>query len=329
MKLEHAGLDRRLELIVGYFFSIAVIIVLGLFIYWMIKANFFQIKDTYTTYYKFGNDINIGTTVTLNGIIVGEVVSIDIDNSNRIKVNIRIKDKYRNWIREDSVAKIVRPLLIGNKQISITAGSRNYPVLPPGSVLLSEESSEFIDLVSGVSLQEFVDKFGLNLGKDDEANPITVRDLYDQAITSLVTLNEFQNTMKLMNRNMEALGYNMGVMGESVVKMNEGFQTINQGFGEMSGSINGMTRSLSGFDNTFQDLNRGITGMGQGINGMDNSFNEVKESLQDFGPFSDKLTSFLDELQILIEAMGSNWLFKNDVQRIKAERERARQQQQR
>ena len=105
------------EIMVGYFFTMAILMLIIFVGFMLFSAKWFLFETTYTIYYTYGNDIKKGTLVTLNGLEIGQVKTIDIDDKNRLKVVISVAAKYVNKIREDSVAKIVRPLLIGNKQI--------------------------------------------------------------------------------------------------------------------------------------------------------------------------------------------------------------------
>ena len=288
---------KKNELFVSFFFAIGIILIIIFLLFMFFRSNWFFLSNSYITYYEYGSDIKSGTIVTLNGIKVGEVKKVDIDELNRIRVDFTVLKKYRSKIKKDSVAKIVRPLLIGNKQINISAGSIGGKVLSPGSVLLSEDSSELIDLVSGRSLQSFIDKLGMNPDSivDDELGKISVRDIYDKAVSSLVTMNEFQVSLREMSMSMKAFA-----------------DSIN----DMSINMQDMGKSLE----SMKSMSVSMDGMGGGMKGMSVSFEELSESISEFKPLSEKIIPMLENLDIILEAIQRNSLLRKDVERVKKEK---------
>lgn len=289
---------KRKEIFVGYFLSIALLIIISFFIFLIFRSKLFFLTNSYLTYYEHGNDIKIGTVVTLNGINVGEVKKVEIDRDNKIKVFLTVLKRYRKKIRTDSTAKIVRPLLIGNKQIDILAGSNNSEIIPPGSIIKSEESSELIDLISGRSLQAFIDKIGLNPDmSNDKFEHISVREIYDKAVTSLVTLNEFQKSLKEMGVSLKNFSANI-----------EG----------MSDNMNLMASSME----NMEKLSISLENMNTGMEKFSKSFNELNKNLDEFEPVTEKLLPFIENLDILVEALQNNILLKKDIEKIKKEKEK-------
>lgn len=280
---------KKKEIFVGYFLSIAILIMISFFIFLIFRSKLFFLTNTYLTYYEYGSDIKTGTVVTLNGINVGEVKKVEIDEENKIKVFLTVLKRYKKKIKSDSIAKIVRPLLIGNKQINISAGRRDSKILLPGSVIKSEDSSELIDLISGRSLQAFIDNLGLNPDtSDDSFEHITVREIYDSAVSSLVTLNEFQKSLKELGLSMKTFSTNIEGMSNNMNNMAVSMQSM----GELS-------KSMDKFSKEFNGLNK---------------------NLQDFEPITDKLLPFIEKLDILVEALQNSILLKKDVEKIKKEK---------
>ena len=287
---------KKKEIFVGYFLSIALLIIISFFIFLIFRSKLFFLTNTYITYYEYGNDIKIGTVITLNGINVGEVKKVEIDYENKIKVFLTVLKKYREKIRSDSIAKIVRPLLIGNKQINISAGSNNFKILPPGSVIQSEDSSELIDLISGRSLQAFIDKIGLNPDtSDDISDYISVREIYDKAVTSLVTLNEFQKSLKEMSISLKTFSANI-----------EG----------MSDNMNLMASSMQ----NMEKLSKSLESMKTGMEKFSKSFNDLNKNIDELEPVTETLIPFIENLDLLVEALQNNILLKKDIEKIKKEK---------
>ncbi len=325
----------QFEIFVGYFFTISLMIVVIIIFILLFRSKFNIMQVSYIAYYQYGNDIKEGTIVTLNGINVGEVKKVQIDKDNRIKATLSVWRKYTIKIRRDSVAKIVRPLMIGNKQISISPGLDLYPILPPGGVIKSEESSEIVDLISGQSMQDFIDRMGLNPSildsTDDSFQKITVREIYDQAISSLVILNEFQKSIKSMTEAMSRLDRTMVGMSQGLSEMSgsmramselsESMKTLNTGMNDMNKSMSGVSSGMNSLGVEMKNMTKNfalvsdsITGMGDTMDDLNKEFSKTFDELT---PLSEKVMLFITELQIITEAVGNNWLFKADIDKIR------------
>ncbi len=79
-------------------------------------------------------DIQPGTSVRLNGMRVGSVSRVDLvkkpDNSNRrIKFELRIEQRFQNFIRDDSAASLITANLLGNRYVSIQPGPLGAPLI--------------------------------------------------------------------------------------------------------------------------------------------------------------------------------------------------------
>ncbi|OHD12050.1 MAG: hypothetical protein A2086_04170 [Spirochaetes bacterium GWD1_27_9] len=316
------------EIMVGYFFTMAILMLIIFVGFMLFSAKWFLFETTYTIYYTYGNDIKKGTLVTLNGLEIGQVKTIDIDDKNRLKVVISVAAKYVNKIREDSVAKIVRPLLIGNKQINITPGSPELPFLPPRSIIAGEESSELVDLVSGTSLEKFIKDIGLDLNSnisEDPSKKVTVRDLYNYALTSLITLNDLQKSFKVMSSNMGTLSGSMNKMNDSFATM----QTFSNSLDKMSGGINNLTGSMTDLkqiSSSIIELKSTMGSLSQTFGTLNSSLDKLDRNLTtnlgDINILKEKLVTFLDSMEILSEALQSSSLLKSDVEKIKKMREK-------
>lgn len=298
----------HIEIAVGYFFSLFVIFILVLVIFMIFNRNISLFHNEYFSFYEYADGINNGTEVTLNGIKVGEVKSLDIEANHRVKVIFTVDKKFSGMVTKDSVAKIVRPLMIGNKQINIIPGKKG--TLPAGSEVKSEDSSEFIDLVSGMSLQKYIDKLGINeKSSSDSDDYVSVRDIYDRAISSLVLLNELQLTMKGLNESMNSLSYaiyamneplkGMSQLSEAIVPMTESMQQVSS----LSDSMYSVSEEMSGVTDSFDKMSDTLLGL--------------SSDLKTLEPTIEKFPGLIDRLDLLLRATEKSWLLKREVDMIK------------
>ena len=102
-----------------------------------------------------------GATVRVSGKDAGEVLDIEVppDPSKKFRVKMRITEELHPLVRTDSVAAIQTDGLVGNKFLSVSSGTRDKPMAPPGSTIPGREAFEFTDLMGQVSstLQEVND----------------------------------------------------------------------------------------------------------------------------------------------------------------------------
>ncbi|OHD50672.1 MAG: hypothetical protein A2Y29_15440 [Spirochaetes bacterium GWE2_31_10] len=312
---ENIKRNRMLERIVGYFFSKIIVISIGLVIFLSFKGEISFFKSKYVAYYQSGSGLIKGTVVTLNGIIIGEVTKVAIDDRNRIEVTMSISNKYHDKIKRDSVAKIVRSMLIGSKQISISPGSDTSAMLPPGSVLRAEDSSELVDLISGVSIDKFVKaldikKTFLDFTGDDM---VTAKELYEQGVSALVLMNEFQKSLKDMSFTMYNLSKSLNEMGGDLKSMG----VLSQSIEVMSSSL----KDLSLLSKSMTDISKSITGVNKGFDGVTNAMNSITGEARDLKPAIEKIDLLMDDLSILLLAMQKSWMFKTEVDLVKKEKE--------
>lgn len=310
--------NHHFEVAAGYFFSFLLIICIGIAVFLAFQGELFFLKHRYVAYYEFGSGLSKGTTVTLNGIVIGDVVEVSIDERNRIEVVMSISRKHSSKIRRDSTAKVVRPMLIGAKQIFITPGSQHSAILPPGSVIRSSDSSELVDLISGISIDKFVKDLDLKKSFFDfsDDNMITARELYEQALSAMLIMNEFQKSIKDMS-------YNMSSLTKTMTNMSSDLQSMN----ELSSSITAMSESLgqlSDLSKSMYDIGKSISGVNKGFDGVTNAMVDITSEVRDIRPSIEKIDFLIDDLAILLLAMQKSWMFRNEVDSVKRELERER-----
>lgn len=118
-----------------------------------------------------------GAVVRLAGIDVGEVTRIQFSEDpkeRRVFVQFNIMERYRNRIREDSLASIQTEGVLGDKYISISMGSPSEPVLMHGDWIGTSDPLEFLSYMNKAS--EILDntagisrKVNFLLGEDQDS----------------------------------------------------------------------------------------------------------------------------------------------------------------
>lgn len=114
------------------------------FIIFMIGSEKRVFQSQYTLKCTFSDisGLRIGAPVQLAGVDVGFVDDIRFPKDlmkKDIEVTLKVAEKYKERIREDSVATINTQGLLGDKYIFVSVGSSDKPVLKEGDVLKTKE----------------------------------------------------------------------------------------------------------------------------------------------------------------------------------------------
>jgi len=141
------------ERIVGTF----VLVAFGILIWLLISSgktkNLFE--DNFIIYGQMesAKAVNVDTEITISGISVGHVISVDITEKNTLVLTMEMLRKYHNLLRIDSVAKLTSfdLAVIGKAMIEISPGSPEKPLLLEGSTIVIKESLSMKDLMDKIT----------------------------------------------------------------------------------------------------------------------------------------------------------------------------------
>ena len=114
--------------------------------------NLFREKKVeYTTYLKFAGGLDPGSLVRFGGLKVGTVATAEIDRNDTTRIRVDLKVKHGTPIRTDSQARISSLGFLGENYLEISAGTRDAPLLPPGSVIPSAEIVQIADVINNAN----------------------------------------------------------------------------------------------------------------------------------------------------------------------------------
>ncbi|HRJ99151.1 MAG TPA: MlaD family protein [Ignavibacteria bacterium] len=173
------GIDKTKYIKLGIFIITGIVLFILALFYIGGKENLFT--KTFNVYSIFSdvNGLTKGNSVQYAGISVGTVESIEIISIDKIRVNMNLNMNVQKFIKKDSKAEINSDGLVGNKIVSITAGS---------------EFSQMI--INGDSLQSI--------------KPVTVKDIFnnlnESTLQAQVISKELSDIMIKINRGEGTLG---------------------------------------------------------------------------------------------------------------------------
>ena len=138
----------NIEFVLG--FIILILSIISIF-YYSSKINFLNKNETFqinSSYFDVGN-MTIGNDVKINGVKVGEVLNIKLDQVSYMAIITSSIDKSIN-IPDDSVFKISNNGFIGSSYIEIQLGNSE-------EILKNNDYS--VNNIDAVSLEEIINNF--------------------------------------------------------------------------------------------------------------------------------------------------------------------------
>jgi phospholipid/cholesterol/gamma-HCH transport system substrate-binding protein len=135
---------RREQVWVGVFVLIAasllIITVLA------VAGTFSRGGVNHHTSFKFAGGLQPGDIVRYGGMKAGRVSAVHVDPQDSTRIEIDFSVLRGIPLKTDSIARITTLGALGDNYVEVTTGSKNAPLLPPGSAIKSIETVGIGDL---------------------------------------------------------------------------------------------------------------------------------------------------------------------------------------
>jgi len=130
--------------VAGVLFLVALVFVGGVNIFRKHKVD-------YVTYFRFAGGLEPGSFVRFGGMKVGNVDSarIDPEDSTRIRVTLQVAEGTP--VRANSKARISTLGFLGENYVEVSPGTREAPLLTPGSEIQATEIVQLADVFNNVN----------------------------------------------------------------------------------------------------------------------------------------------------------------------------------
>jgi phospholipid/cholesterol/gamma-HCH transport system substrate-binding protein len=173
--------------------------------------DWFAEEVTFYTSFKESYNLQANAAVKLFKADIGKVKRISLGDNN-VNVQLAVLAKYASRIRQDSVAVVDSPTLIGSEYVSIVPGAADSPRIPVGGMIPSIERKSISDV-----LKEFeVEKTALLTVRTihDLAGLVTV--MKDPQGPLLTTLTRIEQTVAHLEQITGGIRHGQGSLGALV-----------------------------------------------------------------------------------------------------------------
>lgn len=278
------------ERVAGLFVLIAI---LGAVVFTGVTAvqkGWFAKKVTYQTMVTSADGLFEGTPVKVSGLRAGEVTAVELQSASEVIVHFEVLEKFKEHIRQDSVAQVVRPFVIGDKAIEITVGSKDSPEIAPNGMLISAAGFDMMDLVSGRKLAPFLGSL-------------------EGLMTNLSTLAQAFADPKRT---------------QAMIRMFDRVEPLISNLDKMSIQVTSLTKDLNGVipemrqysPQLGKDLSRLVTDLNVLTTAMAPTMKEVGPELP---RASKRALEALDEVVVVLKALQKSFLMSGNVKEVRAE----------
>ena len=143
----------RAEKSVGFFVVGIVVLLLATVVILGRGKDWFAEEVTFYTSFKESYNLEVNAAVKLFKADIGKVKRISLGKDN-VNVQLAILARYASRIRQNSVAVVDSPTLIGSEYISIVPGAPNSPKIPVGGMIPSIEKKSIADVFKEFEVEE-------------------------------------------------------------------------------------------------------------------------------------------------------------------------------
>ncbi len=254
-----------------------------------IKQGWFEDKVYFQTYFENADGLHEGTVVQMAGLRAGSVSEVQLEADNKIKVVFYVLGKFRNKVKKDSSAQLIRPFLIGDRMLDISVGSPNLNLLASGETLPANEATDIMSILSGKKLGNYM------------AQTAQMLENLKVVMEAFLSKDRTEAMIKIFDK-LNPLIENMNTMSVEVTKLSKQATEKNN----MQAVMANVALLTAELNKTVPQLNAAMKEMGP----------ELPKTAR-------RAVEALDEATVLIKAMQKSMLLRSNVEAVRAE-EKAR-----
>lgn len=304
---------NHFERVAGLFVLCAGLVLVVSMVGVSIKQGWFDSKVVYKTVFANADGIHPGTQVQISGLKAGSVESVDLLPDNKIMVTLKVLSKFEDKIKQDSVAQLIRPFIIGERLVDITVGSMEAPSVVREGFLTSKESLDLMTLISGKHMGDYLQTFSGAVGN------------LKMIAEAFLDPNRTKAFIDMFDR-IEPLIRNLNTMSIEVIKLSK-MATKDKNLEVVLGQLAVTTKELNTMLPQFQEqaphMAKDLSALVTNLAILTQEFKVVLPALAEVAPdlphASRRAVEALDEVVVLVKAMQKSFFVRGSAQEVREE----------
>ena len=279
---------KNLEKKVGIFVSIVFIMLLAIFFFMGKERGMFTKKYTLFFAVDSGSGFIEGMPVKLSGFKIGKVKAMSLTSEAKVKVFLEINKEYQKWIRQDSVAKMLKEGVIGEAVVDVTVGLSSEKMLEDGDEIIFQKVGGIEELAKEIKpvLQEIKETISYinNPEGDIKKSIANIKKLSEGLLKTRSgvdeVLRETKNTLKEANSTINKFGN----VGEKALPVVDKLHIVVEGAEKTSKKIPEVMDKVDKVMNDVQQLSDVLSKKSGDIKNMldnaEDTLNDTKEIIK-------------------------------------------------
>lgn len=275
-----------------------------------IKQGWFETKVKYHTVFENADGVHGGTTVKMAGLNAGSVDEVELLEDNRVRVTFHVLGKFKDRIKTDSKAMLIRPFIIGDRVLEVAVGSPTALPLAENAPMPSEESVDMMTLLSGRKMTSAL------------AEMSKLMDSLQMMATAFSDPKRIEMVIRMFDR-MEPLLENMNTMSREVTELSKQLnddQVLRAVMKDARTLLVEMNRILPAVNEHSPEFGRDMAilmkSMGRVSQELEVAFVEVSPEVPGTAK---RMVELMHEATVLIKAMQKSMFVRGSVEEVRAE----------
>ncbi len=235
-------------------------------------------KNEYTLYSNFvsGQGLHKGTTVQINGVNVGSIEDISLNENGTVKLKLAINTEYKPWITDKSVVYATRDQnIISERVINIDISKKGDKILESEEYLLASAAQDIEtvlktanELINSISQLVFIADTLLNMVMDTNATigKLLGSDvLYNRLDIATLKINDLLISASGLMANANDV---FQIVNESMPKAVAFADTLSTGVMGLMGNLDSLTGKANIFINSLDTTMRTVGSMVNDLNSV-------------------------------------------------------------
>ncbi|MEK7357482.1 MAG: MlaD family protein [Bdellovibrionota bacterium] len=307
------------ERVAGLFVLVAIVGALAATVAVAIKKGWFEDKVHLVTDLKNADGVREGTVVQMAGLRAGRVNQVALKTNNEIMVKFEVSERFADRVRADSVVRVIRPFIIGEKVLDISVGSETERILAENDSIKSEATMDIMDLVSGKTLGPSLE----TLGKMMENLKFVAEELFDPERSKAIV--EMFDDVRPLLRNANVLTAEAAGMLKKINKKDQVVRMV----GNLAVLTDELALALPVIRKESPQLASDLAKIAKNMAVLTDEVSKTLPLMKDVAPeiprASRRAIEALDETVVTLKALQKSFLLRSNVREVRseeAERER-------